>query len=269
VPPSAGEILEGHGIITPQRAFHTYVVCAATGDNWDCHGVPNTPVPPPLCSGIGNASLAQCIEGGDEAGIKAYYGFAGVCHQIANRILAVAGVEIPLSSHAHVRATRVTFRRFGLNLPWMPKENHWPNRIFRCLSSGTFLAPERSSTGQAESGVHGSMTTPISAIDPASISEMASIIQAAGLDHPIDKGQLSELAIMQERLQSRVAALAEMHTRHKISSKKYIEELDRALREAERVGEKIIGRKDFHQVFGEMRADQLVDVQAFVREHDG
>jgi hypothetical protein len=189
---------------------------------------------------------------------------------MANRILAPSGIEIPLSAHFHVRATRLSFKRFGLNLPWMPKANHWPERLLRCQSGGTIVRPQRSTSGQDDysSGVLSSMREPIfTSGEPDPVSEMASLVQAAGLERSVSKKQLSDLALMQERLQNRITVLANLHDKHEISSKEYIQQLDGALVEASRVGEGILGFHDFHQVFGDLKADQLIDLEVFFREN--
>jgi hypothetical protein len=49
------------------------------------------------------------------------YGVNGVCHQMANRILSAANIELPLT-FAQIRASRFTYRggAFGRNLPGQP-----------------------------------------------------------------------------------------------------------------------------------------------------
>ena len=98
-------------------------------------------------------------------------------------------------------------------------------------------------------------------------SELSSIIQA-GLGRPVDDEKLSGLVIMQERLQTRIGELGALLMDHKITRQSYIEELDKALIEARQMGQKLIGPKNFFKVFGDMRADQLGDVSAFLEESD-
>jgi hypothetical protein len=258
----ASEILEAYGIITSQRAFHTYVVCAATGDNWHCCGFPNTPVPPPLCSGNGSALLARCIEGGDDAGIGPFYRKAGVCHQIANRILFPANIRIPIN-HWQVRLSCTVYGPFGLNLSTMPTQNHWPDRLQGCQSAGSISGSSRSDSVGVKSGVLSSMTSPAPFVDQK--AELLSLIKA-GLGHPVNDDDLSALAKMQQRLQSRVVDLGEQLSVHKITPTRYIQELESAFQEASKFGEKILGKKDFHTVFGEMTANNLFDVEQFFRE---
>jgi hypothetical protein len=87
VPPSVNEVLEGYGEFR-NGLYHTHVRCLPSGQAWDCHGFPTAAgIASLLCAGPGSHALAQCIEGGDEAGIFGFYGRAGVCHQIANLVL--------------------------------------------------------------------------------------------------------------------------------------------------------------------------------------
>jgi hypothetical protein len=98
-------------------------------------------------------------------------------------------------------------------------------------------------------------------------SELSSLIQA-GLGRTIDDNTLSSLLIMQERLQNRIGELGALLMDHKITRQEYIEELDQALIEARQAGQKLIGPKNFYKVFGDLRADHLGDVSAFMEEKD-
>jgi hypothetical protein len=62
--------------------------------------------------------------------------------------------------------------------------------------------------------------------------------------------------------------LAALLGQKKISRQDYIEELDRALAAASRSGEDLMGFENFHRVFGELTANQLGDVTAFVEHGD-
>jgi len=99
-------------------------------------------------------------------------------------------------------------------------------------------------------------------------SELSSLVQA-GLGHSVDDKTLSSLAEMQENLQLRIGQLAALLMEHKISPNSYVQELDRALIEASLTGERLMGVEDFHRVFGELRADQLGDVSAFLEQYNG
>jgi len=72
------------------RGEHTYVVSDA-GERWSCNG--RADGGREICAGSGDAALAACLARADgTAGIV--YGFTGVCHQIANRILWPADVRV-------------------------------------------------------------------------------------------------------------------------------------------------------------------------------
>jgi len=258
----AGEILEAYGIITFRGAFHTYVVCAATGDNWHCCGNPNTPVPPALCSGKGSVFLARCIEGGDDAGIGPFYRKAGVCHQAANRILFSASIKLP-PNNWQVRFSYLVYGPFGLNLSTMPTQNHWPERLQRCQGTGSIAGSSSSESVGVEFGVLSSMTSPTPFVDQK--AEMSSLV-LAGLGHSVNDEALSALAEMQEHLQHCVAKLGEMLSVHEITGEQYIQEMESAFREASKRGERVLGKEDFRAVFGEMTASNLFDIEKFFRE---
>jgi rhodanese-related sulfurtransferase len=104
VPLSASEILEGYGVFRAStRVYYTYVRSSA-GDDWGCHG--GSVGGQRLCAGQGSISVAHCIDGKDDAGI--FYMQTGVCHQIANRILSSAGVNIPVH-HPQVRFSHLAW----------------------------------------------------------------------------------------------------------------------------------------------------------------
>jgi len=107
------------------------------------------------------------------------------------------------------------------------------------------------------------MTSPTPFVDQK--AELSSLIQA-GLGHSVNDETLSALAKMQERLQSRVAKLGELLSVHEITPTRYIQELESAFKEASKFGERILGEKDFHAVFGEMTPNNLFDVEQFFRE---
>jgi hypothetical protein len=98
-------------------------------------------------------------------------------------------------------------------------------------------------------------------------SELSSLIKA-GLGRSVAEDKLSGLVIMQERLQHRIGELSALLMDHKITRRRYLEELDKALAEACRTGQKLIGARNFFKVFGDMRADHLGDVSAFLEESD-
>ncbi len=261
MPHSASEILEGYGVYRSNPGiYHTYVL-SSLSDSWGCHG--GTTGGTQVCAGPGSVSLARCIEGGDEAGI--FYLRTGVCHQIANRILSPAGVIIPKANHRPVRASYLAFGEFGRNDPWVPADRRWPDRKHRCQSGGAQAALARSSSGQVKTGVISSMTEPTANVDPDPRAELSSLIEA-GLGHSVDDDKLSALAMMQEHLQTRIGELGGMLADHKISPERYLDELNRAFDQASSTGEKILGREDFHRVFGELKADQLGDLSTFFAE---
>lgn len=109
---------------------------------------------------------------------------------------------------------------------------------------------------QPHSGAH--------APDPR--AELSSMVEA-GLGRAVDADVLSQLLTMQERLQNSIGELSALLIDHKITRQEYVKKLDQALIEARRAGQAAMGAKNFYKVFGDMRADQLGDVSAFLAEH--
>jgi hypothetical protein len=88
----------------------------------------------------------------------------------------------------------------------------------------------------------------------------------AGLGHSVDDKICDALAEMQRGLQARQTELAELMLENKISREKYLRDLDEAMRTAAAVGEDLLGRDDFHKVFGEFRVHKFGDTAKFIAE---
>ena len=94
-------------------------------------------------------------------------------------------------------------------------------------------------------------------------SELAGLIEAAGLGHVIDEDTLVALADIRAQLQDRIGELSERLMERQISRAEFIEELDRAMAAATRAGEKLMDPEGFRKVFGELKASNFGDVAAF------
>jgi len=259
---TASDVLEGYGVFrVTTQIYHTYVLSSA-GDAWGCHGWATGGSL--VCSAAGSASFARCIEGGDDAGI--YYMRTGVCHQIANRILSAAGIEIPISAHTQVRASHLVYGKFGRNYQWVPTSRRWPDR--QAANVGASSESASSSSGLSK-GISLSMSQPLSNDDFFESRQELSALVKAGLGHPVDDATLTALANMQARLQDRIGELGGLLLEHRISRPRYIEELNRVLSDASSMGERILGFEDFHKVFGDLSADQLGDPAVFLADQDG
>jgi hypothetical protein len=198
------------------------------------------------------------------------YGLNGVCHQMANRILSAANVELPLT-FAQIRATRLTFRGpFGWNVAGQPSNDRWPNRSVACAaqpqsgSIGPSSQPRSSSTTNLSRG-SGLMNFDTSgSFDPR--SELSTLL-AAGLSYSVDDQTFNGLIEMQARLHAEQERLVLLLVSQEISREQYITLLDSAMTEATRTGEQLLGIDEFHKVFGEFRVYDVVDVSAFVDGH--
>jgi hypothetical protein len=88
----------------------------------------------------------------------------------------------------------------------------------------------------------------------------------AGLGHPVDDKICDALAEMQASLQARQTELTQLLVTNKISRASYVVQLDEAMKRASTIGEDLLGRDDFHKVFGEFRVHNLGDTQKFINE---
>lgn len=261
MPPSAREFLEGYGVLG-SPFYHTYVLSSSPQDAWGCHG--GTTGGGYLCGGVAHLSLARCIDGGDEAGI--IYLVTGVCHQIANRILAAAATQIPEASDPQVRGSYLTFKRYGRDYSWIPAGKKWSDRWYHCTANLAHSAALGRSKPVQTSGILSSMTQSAHDMNRLeSRSELSSLIQT-GLGHGVDDDKLDALTTMREHLEHKIDHLAGLLMRHEIRPSRYLELLDEALIEASGVGEEILGPQNFHKVFGELRVNRLGDARQFIEQ---
>jgi hypothetical protein len=93
--------------------------------------------------------------------------------------------------------------------------------------------------------------------------ERLSALVRKGLGHSIDDRTIEGLVKMQTDLQNCQRELARLVMAKEISREKYINDLDAAMKNASRVGETLLGYKDFHKVFGEFRVHNLGDPKVF------
>jgi hypothetical protein len=265
VPLSASATLEGFGTFQ-QTVFHTYVK-SSCGTSWGCHGGHSGGGS--ICKGTGSSFEADCIEGKDEAAVS--YLVTGVCHQIANRILAAAGVILP-EINGQIRGTYAVWEEYGWDLPFQPPFDQWPNRKIICAArppGGQSAGSKGPSSGSASFSIRqftiGSSDVINSGSNPlVRRSRLGALIQAAGISHPVDDSVLDGLAKMQAGLQARQRELGELVATQQISREKYIVEFDKALKEACQIGEDLLGFDSFHKVFGEFRIKSMGDVSAFI-----
>ncbi|WP_139834619.1 hypothetical protein [Thalassospira sp. MCCC 1A03138] len=106
---------------------HTYVA-DDTGRAWGCNGRVSGGIP--ICSGLGNGNHADCLaQPNRKAGI--IYGLGGVCHQMANRILLSANVQV--SQARGYSLSLLLFGEFGLDqngIEYDPITYPWPELAY-------------------------------------------------------------------------------------------------------------------------------------------
>jgi hypothetical protein len=277
VSPPPVETLDAYGYVSPDnKTFHTYVLGMANGiqvRDYICRGLATGGRF--LCGGQGSIALADCIYDIDLAGI--YYAQTGVCHQIANRVLAAAGdITIHPAEHWHVRSTYLAFGKFGRNfrivfgvpIP-VPPDRCWPQRKLRCevQRSSNLVEEEDSGIMHLSTGIGNEMVRVAAHYEPDPKAELSELIEC-GLGHSVSDAKIAGLLEMQERLRYRIGSAAGLLAGRKIDKKHYLRLLDIALSEASETGTELIGEEEFHQVFGPMTAETLIDPNVLFSEED-
>lgn len=122
--------------ILGDQAEHTYIV-SSSGKRWGCRG--GSSGGREICRGKADLALAECLAQADGlAGI--HYGFNGVCHQIANRILWPADVKVT-NAKCYTISLRL-YDHYGLN--------GWPERKLCLATDAREIAPYESEGGLEE-----------------------------------------------------------------------------------------------------------------------
>ena len=101
---------------------HTYVM-TSNGSSYGCHGRSSGGTL--ICSGGGNVDQADCLATpSGNAGIG--YGINGLCHQIANRILCPAGINVSVARLAN--SSIFAWGAYGLNPLVFPPRKYSPSK---------------------------------------------------------------------------------------------------------------------------------------------
>lgn len=245
--------LRGHAIATlGRRLDHTYVT-SSDGHAWPCGG--RAEGGDMISKGCGSSWLASCLAGADQtAGIR--YGITGVCHQIANRILRPAGVDV--SRAWGDRISQSLWRKYGRNASADGVWPEWNHCSDLAASAGLrdegvpFVSGSTSSGGPPGS-------------QPGRLDRM--IDEHLGVDYaPARRTRLRQLDALAEQEQDElVRALDEK----RLTPEQYLERFTRMAGELFERYEEVLGRDDFVRLFGAAPEDALdiADPEAFRRAH--
>ncbi len=124
-------LVTGYAIKIPRLpADHTYVLSDA-GHVWPCYG--RSSGGRAICDGLAELNDADCLSRPNStAGID--YGFTGVCHQMANRILYPSGATV--EDALGYRGSLLAWGTYGRDLSTMrfysPITFPWP-KLIECL----------------------------------------------------------------------------------------------------------------------------------------
>ena len=122
-------IITGYAIkMRGMPADHTYVRSDA-GHVWPCWG--RSANGRPICDGLAELDDADCLSRvNSDAGIR--YGWTGVCHQTANRILYPSGATVDeAAGYLGSVFAWGTYGRRGMRF-YSPPSRPWP-RLVKCL----------------------------------------------------------------------------------------------------------------------------------------
>jgi hypothetical protein len=122
-------IVSGYAVpIEGMPADHTYVLSDA-GHVWPCWG--RSTGGREICEGLAELDDANCLsQPKSQAGIR--YGFTGVCHQTANRILYPSGATVEAAEgYRYSVFAWGTYGRRGMRL-YSPATFPWP-QLVKCM----------------------------------------------------------------------------------------------------------------------------------------
>lgn len=208
-----------------------------------------------ICSGAGNVWLASCLAGAHStAGI--ILSAIGWCHQMANRILRPAGIDVRAA-----RGYGFTYHcwgKFGLDAS---SEDTWPE-LGHCLEL------EATAGLQEEGAPFLSGATPRGG-SPSSAPERLDrmIDEHLGVDYdPAKRAQLGQLAAVFEPEQRNLVSAFQAKL---LTPDQYLERFTRLVNDQFASYDRILGREDFVRLFGgpPEQALDCLDPEMFRRIH--
>ena len=258
--------LQGHAVrgaapLVGAAYEHTYVT-SDDGYVWDCLG--RSRGGRVLSSGAGNSAVARCVSYPRAPGapLPVYaglrYGRDGVCHQMANRILRTAGIDV--SGARRYRQSLHLYGRFG-KVPWP----QWQ----QCLSSSS--AAWRGISGSGGGGGSGDMAqTRMKERLDALYERFQAESGEADPDYGDPRLQRAELEIMidemlgidydprrrrrllqiEASLRARQSRLDTALDRGRVAPAQYLDRLRATIADAAHAYEAVLGREDYVRLFG-------------------
>jgi hypothetical protein len=245
--------LYGHAVaMFGDRTDHTFVT-SSERHVWPCAG--RSEGGHVICSGSGSAWLASCLAGGyGRAGIV--YNVTGWCHQIANRILQPAGVDVSAA-----RAYRITYLLWGKYGRDASPDDTWPE-LQHCseLEATRSLHEEGTPYLPPSEPPSGTLTSV-----PTRLDRM--IDDHLGDDYAYEKrARLRQLAAATEHQQEELVSAFKAE---RITPEQYLERFTRLAENLFAGYERILGRADFVRLFGVVpeHALDFLDPELFRQAH--
>jgi hypothetical protein len=245
--------LYGHAVaMVGDRTDHTYVT-SSERHVWPCAG--RSEGGRVICTGSGSAWLAHCLAGASSrAGIV--YNVTGWCHQMANRILRPAGIDV-----SSARGYRISYHFWGKYGRDASPDGTWPE-LHHCseLEAAAGLHEE----GSPFLSQSGPQRGPLTSV-PTRLNRM--IDEHLGHDFASDKRVLlSQLAAESEREQEELVSAFQSE---RITPEHYLERFTRLAGDLFAGYERILGRDDFVRLFGVApeHALDFLDPELFRQAH--
>jgi len=242
------------------RLDHAYVVCD-DGKSWGCFGRDSGGSP--IKSGSGSRACADCLSQPIEPGKRPFplyaglkYGYTGVCHQAANRLLKHAGTDV-----AGVRGYAASVALYGKY-----GRGSWPQEA-QCVSlyipSGQPLA-----SGGGQSMASSTKTVQLSdyleELKQRDLAALATLENAEDLliadqelrslidhklGHSYDPRKIERISRLQHELQiARISLGAAVENGHS-TAEEFFDKFNRVTSQTFQECEGILGRHDFQALF--------------------
>ena len=231
---------------------HIYVT-SSEGRVWPCAG--RSEGGRMIRSGSGSAWLASCLAGAHStAGIILTVN--GWCHQMANRILRPAGIDV--SEARGYRFTKLFYGKYGKDVS---ADESWPE-LDHCLKL------------QAKPEFHEEGTPFLSGVTPPDGGPMAMparldqmLDEHLGVDYaPAKRARLQQLAAGAEHEQNELVSAFQSK---RITSDEYLQRFTRLTGDLFTSYEQVLGRDDFVRLFGAPpeHALDFLDPELFRQAH--
>jgi len=238
------------------------VVISSCGLRWGCWGRDRGGRR--LTDGIGSSIIADCLsQPNSQAGID--YGWIGVCHQTANRILFAAAPSQTVVRCKGYGKSVALYGVYGLG-PWLERKS--------CVTIGTPLANGTVGSARQQGDDMSNANTYNKTVSRAAaeedddearrLIELRALVQF-GLGYALDPPTFSALAEIQAKPRAKQMKLQTKQEAGNISREQYLSRVNAAMEQFERQGVALLGRRQYDAVFGDGGpSESIIDAEIFL-----